>query len=73
MILMKKFAALFLALLLSLSLATPAALCADEAEPPSPGQEEPITPVNPAKPEEPDEPLQPMSEDDTPRGDVVTL
>jgi len=70
MTLKKKFAALFLALLLSLSLAAPSALCAGETEHLSPVQEESIAPV---EPEKPDEPLRPMSEDDTPRGDVVTF
>ena len=45
MTLKKKFAALFLALLLSLSLAAPSALCAGETEHLSPVQEESIAPV----------------------------
>ena len=60
---MKKFAALFLSLLLSLSLAAPAALCAGE-EPLPTGQEEPITPVDPEEPEEPGGAVQPMSDDE---------
>ena len=64
---MKKFAALFLSLLLSLSLAAPAALCAGE-EPLPTVLEEPVIPTAPG---EPDEPLRPM--DDTPDNDIVTL
>ena len=44
---MKKFAALFLSLLLSLSLAAPAALCAGE-EPLPTVLEEPVIPTDPA-------------------------
>ena len=50
---MKKFTALLLALLLSLSLAAPAALCAGENEPLPPVREEPVSPVDPEEPEEP--------------------
>ena len=60
---MKKFAALFLSLLLSLSLAAPAALCAGEDEPLPPVQEEPVAPV---EPEEPGETIRPMSDDEVP-------
>ncbi len=67
---MKKFAALFLSLLLSLSLAAPAALCAGE-EPLPTVLEEPVIPTDPEEPGEPDEPLRPM--DDTPDNDIVTL
>lgn len=68
---MKKFAALFLSLLLSLSLTAPAALCAGEEEPLPIGLEEPVIPTDPEEPGEPDEPLRPM--DDTPDNDIVTL
>ncbi len=67
---MKKFAALFLSLLLSLSLAAPAALCAGE-EPLPTVLEEPVIPTAPEEPGEPDESLRPM--DDTPDNDIVTL
>ena len=70
---MKKFAALFLSLLLSLSLAAPAALCAGEEEPLPTGQEEPITPVDPEEPEEPGGAVQPMSDDEWPDAGVVTF
>lgn len=60
---MKKFTALLLALLLSLSLAAPAALCAGENEPLPPVREEPVTPIDP---EEPGEPVRPMNDGDFP-------
>ena len=60
MIPMKKFTALLLALLLSLSLAAPAALCAGENEPLPPVREEPVDP------EEPGEPVRPMNDGDFP-------
>ncbi len=63
MIPMKKFTALLLALLLSLSLAAPAALCAGENEPLPPVREEPVTPIDP---EEPGEPVRPMNDGDFP-------
>lgn len=70
---MKKFIALCLSLLLSLSLTAPAALCAGEEEPLPTGQEEPITPVDPEEPEEPGGAVRPMNDDDGPYGGVVTL
>lgn len=66
---MKKFAALFLSLLLSLSLAAPAALCAGE-EPLPTGQEEPVIP---ADPEEPSGGMRPMSDYEWPGDGVVTV
>lgn len=69
---MKKFAALFLSLLLSLSLAAPAALCAGEEEPLPPVQEEPVIPVEPEEPEEPGGGIRPMSDDGGPGDGVVT-
>lgn len=63
---MKKFTALLLALLLSLSLAAPAALCAGENEPLPPVREEPVTPIDPEEPEEPDEPVRPMNDGGVP-------
>lgn len=66
---MKKFTALLLALLLSLSLAAPAALCAGENEPLPPIQEEPVTPIDPEEPEEPGEPIRPLNDDGFPNDD----
>ena len=63
---MKKFTALLLALLLSLSLAAPAALCAGENEPLPPVREEPVTPIDP---EEPGNPIRPLNDDEFPDHD----
>ena len=63
MIPMKKFTALLLALLLSLSLAAHAALCAGENEPLPPVREEPVTPTDP---EEPGNPIRPLNDDEFP-------
>jgi hypothetical protein len=60
MIPMKKFTALLLALLLSLSLAAPAALCA--------GEDEPLPPVR-EEPEEPGDPIRPLNDDEFPDHD----
>ena len=60
---MKKFTALLLALLLSLSLAAPAALCAGENEPLPPVREEPVTPTDL---EEPGNPIRPLNDDEFP-------
>lgn len=70
---MKKFAALFLSLLLSLSLAAPAALCAGEEDPLPPVQEEPVIPVAPEDPEEPGGGIRPLNDDEGPGNGVVTL
>lgn len=61
---MKKLVTLFLALFLSLSLAAPAALCAEAEEPLPPIQNGDIIPATPETPEE--LPLQPMNDDDGP-------
>ena len=60
---MKKFTALLLSLLLSLSLSAPAALCAGEEEPLPPVQEEPVIPVEPEEPEEPGAPIRPLNDE----------
>ena len=65
---MKKFAAPFLSLLLSLSLAAPAALCAGE-EPLPTVLEEPVIPTDP---EEPGGTVRPMSDCELPENGVVT-
>lgn len=67
---MKKFIALCLSLLLSLSLTAPAALCAGEEEPLPSGQEEPVTPTDPG---EPGGAVLPMSDGEVPDLGIVTL
>ena len=62
---MKKFIALCLSLLLSLSLSAPVALCA--------GQEDPVTPVIPEN-LDPDEPIRPLNDDgEVPAGGVAVF
>ena len=61
---MKKLVTLLLALLLSLSLAVPAALCAEAENPPPPAQDGDVIPADSEIPER--LPLQPMNDDDVP-------
>ena len=70
---MKKFIALCLSLLLSLSLSAPTALCAGPEDPLPPAQEDPVTPVIPEN-LDPDEPIRPLNDDgEVPAGGVAVF
>ena len=70
---MKKFIALCLSLLLSLSLSAPTALCVGPEDPLPPAQEDPVTPVIPEN-LDPDEPIRPLNDDgEVPAGGVAVF